>query len=80
MWLLDVRSPPSDAEYRCGARQLAFDRTRRNFFECAFIRSQHGFHEAVGALVLICVVAKCGHDLLFGARRWIPQPKSLAWR
>ena len=75
MWLLDVRSPPSDAECRGGARQGAFNITRRNFFECAFTRSQYGFHEAIGALVFICFVAKCGHDLLFGARRWIPQLK-----
>ena len=26
------------------------------------------FHAAVGALVLICFVAKCTHDLLIGAR------------
>ena len=36
--------------------------------EHAFTQSQHGFHAAVGALVLICFVATCRHDLLIGAR------------
>ena len=50
MWLLAVRSPLLDAECRGGDRQGAFNGTHRNFYECAFTQSQHGFHPAVGPL------------------------------
>ena len=41
--------------------------------ECAFTRSQDGFHGAVGAFVLTCFDAKRRYDLVVRALWWIPQ-------
>ena len=68
MWLLDVLSPRSDAECRGGARQERFETKATRRDECAFTRSQHRFHSAVGDLVCICFVATCRYDLLVRER------------
>ena len=43
MWLLDVRSPRSDAECRGGDRQRAFIQTQRNFMSVLSLRVNIGF-------------------------------------
>ena len=53
-WLLDVCSPRSDEQCRVGDRQDAFQSNAAHRDECASTRSQHGFHPAVGDLVLTC--------------------------
>ena len=68
MLSLDVRSPRSDVECRGRDRLGAFNRTQRNFMSVLSLRVNIWLPAAVGALVLICFVAKCRHDLLIGAR------------
>ena len=43
MWLLDVRSPRSDAECRGGDRHGAFNQTQRNFMSVLSLRVNIGF-------------------------------------
>ena len=42
MWLLDVRSPRSDAQCRVGDRQGAFNQTQRNFMSVLSLRVNIG--------------------------------------
>ena len=43
MWLLDVRSPRSDAECTCGARQGTFNRRQRNVVSVFLLGVNMGF-------------------------------------
>ena len=73
MWLVDPRSPRSDAEWLGGPGQESFQSKAAHRGEYAFTRSQHGLRVAVGVLLLSCFVVKRRYDLLVRARRWIPQ-------
>ena len=53
---------------RGGGRQRAFIQTQRNFTSVLSLRVNIGYPQPLGALVLICFVTKCRHDLLIGAR------------
>ena len=68
MWLLDMRSPRSDAECRGGVGQERFQSNAAHRDEYAFTRSHHGLRAAVGALLLTCFTAKRRYDLLVQAR------------
>ena len=58
-----VRSPRSGGMLPWSPTGL-FRSNAAQLHECGFARGQHGFHTAVGALVLICFVAPCRYDLL----------------
>ena len=68
MWLVDARSPRSDAGCLGGLGQERFQSKAAHRDEYAFTRSHHGLRAAVGALLLTCFVAKRRHHLLVRAR------------
>ena len=72
MWFVGVRSARSGRMLRWSATGL-FRSNAAQLYECAFALGRHGFHTAVGALVLICFVAPCRYHLLVRALWWIPQ-------
>ena len=76
MWLLVVGLPGSDGDCTSAGRQGTFNRTQRNVVS-VFLSRRHGFHSAVGGIVLTCFVAKRRYNLLVRARRWVPQPNKL---
>ena len=50
MWLLDVRSPRSDAECRGGDRHGAFNQTQRNFMSVLSLGFNMGFTQPLEPL------------------------------
>ena len=55
MWLLDVRSPRSDAECRGGDRQGTFNQTQRNFMSVLSLGVDMGFTQPLfSCLDLFC--------------------------